>query len=50
MQNADAKDWWSIGKAFTGNLWVKYADIPACKHMYIREVQQNIIGSLSIPQ
>ena len=28
----------------------KYADMPAGKHIYVRELQQNVIGSLSIPQ
>ena len=39
-----------IGESLMDTLCFKYANIPAVKHIYVRELQQNIIGSLSIPQ
>ena len=31
-------------------LCFKYADMPACKHIHVRELEHNLIGSISVPQ
>ena len=55
MQHLDTNDTTninkqSIGKNFLDTLCFKYSDIPAGKHIYVKELHSNIVGSLSIPQ
>ena len=45
---AEAEDQRAIGESLMDTLCFKYADMPAGKHIHVRE--QNVIGSLSIPQ
>ena len=50
-QNGDTEDRGSISESFMDTLCFRYEDMPAAgKHIYMRELQQNIKGSLSIPQ
>ena len=49
-QNAEDEDQQAIGESFMDTLCFKYADMLVSTYSQVRELQQNVIGCLSIPQ